>query len=331
MRCRAALMLAFCLSPLPLSAQADPTAAKELFGRGHLAIARKEYSVAIALWDQALRLDPDLWEAHYHCGEALLALHRPAEAVARFRQALQLQPDDARLKRALGRAEQEAQVAKEREPDVPLAPAPLPSTAPANTEKEQERRFRELVKSANIRVKEHTAGEAPIVLVGQPGSDNPTASAPAGPPPSASIMDQMRQQASSAFTTRLKAAERQGDALDNDFRRYLDACYRKYVQSDTNGVATGYGVGVSTGVAVGRGWVGAWRADSAYSWTENVSATTHSSNEDMPFCRALWSDIETRSERIKAELDAIDEQSRSMGIWPGIMREIRGEYRLWWE
>ena len=83
-------------------------------------MAEKNYAAAIAQWEEALTLDPGLWEAQYQIGEALLASGRPAEAVPRFQEARRLRPDDARVKQALARAEKLAAEAK-------AGPTPAPS------------------------------------------------------------------------------------------------------------------------------------------------------------------------------------------------------------
>ncbi|MFL5588082.1 MAG: tetratricopeptide repeat protein [Ktedonobacteraceae bacterium] len=53
----------------------------------------KRYEEALAAFEQALRLDPNLASAYYNKGKALLDLNRPEEALAAFEQALRLDPN----------------------------------------------------------------------------------------------------------------------------------------------------------------------------------------------------------------------------------------------
>jgi protein O-mannosyl-transferase len=57
---------------------------------------------AIASLEEALRLKPDLPEAHNNLGSALLNAGRPREALARFERALQLKPDSSETYNNLG-------------------------------------------------------------------------------------------------------------------------------------------------------------------------------------------------------------------------------------
>src|SRR5689334_21349646 len=53
---------------------------------------------------QAVRLSPDNVPLRTHLGETLLTFGRPADAEKEFRAALQLKPDDTKLKFCLARA-----------------------------------------------------------------------------------------------------------------------------------------------------------------------------------------------------------------------------------
>ncbi len=47
---------------------------------------------AIASYREALRIDPELAEAHLNLGNTLRGLNQPEEAIASFRRALELRP-----------------------------------------------------------------------------------------------------------------------------------------------------------------------------------------------------------------------------------------------
>jgi tetratricopeptide (TPR) repeat protein len=58
---------------------------------------------AIDHYEQALRLNPDLAEAHYNLGMALEQAGRKVPAMARYKLALQNQPDFPEAQRRLAR------------------------------------------------------------------------------------------------------------------------------------------------------------------------------------------------------------------------------------
>ena len=67
--------------------------AKLLFKRGNLLCAAKEYEVAIAAYDEALKIKPDKHVAWNNRGIALGNLGRFEEAIAAYDQALKIKPD----------------------------------------------------------------------------------------------------------------------------------------------------------------------------------------------------------------------------------------------
>ena len=58
---------------------------------------------AIAHFEQALRINSNLAEAHYNLGNALAQVGRVPEAIAQYEQALRINPDDAEARNALAR------------------------------------------------------------------------------------------------------------------------------------------------------------------------------------------------------------------------------------
>lgn len=118
-----ALALSFALfASLPLMAQTaldlgdaegDPI---KLFERGQDAQARKDYQLALRLYEEALKLKPEFPEAEYQRGATLISLNHPAEAEKAFRHAVELRPDWALPHATLGalllRANQTAEAEK---------------------------------------------------------------------------------------------------------------------------------------------------------------------------------------------------------------------------
>jgi tetratricopeptide (TPR) repeat protein len=54
-------------------------------------------------WEQALRVKPDLADAHYNLGVALARAGRAPEAIEHYEQALRLRPDLTAARNALAR------------------------------------------------------------------------------------------------------------------------------------------------------------------------------------------------------------------------------------
>ncbi len=73
-----------------------------LIGMGQLHEARKEWPEAIASFRQATAVAPDDATAHLELGRALLATHKPADAVRELEQATRLAPQSAEALTALG-------------------------------------------------------------------------------------------------------------------------------------------------------------------------------------------------------------------------------------
>ena len=62
---------------------------------------------AIAAFQEAVRLDPQLFEARYHLGATLWWAERPADALPALREAVRLRPDHAEARYYLARALQQ--------------------------------------------------------------------------------------------------------------------------------------------------------------------------------------------------------------------------------
>ncbi|HWA86774.1 MAG TPA: tetratricopeptide repeat protein [Opitutus sp.] len=87
---------------------------------------------AVKLYEQSIRLDPDLARTHYDLGLTLEAMHRPAEAAASFERALQLKAGYAEAHLELGRVLENLGRLGEAEPQLRAAVAALPDSAEAH-------------------------------------------------------------------------------------------------------------------------------------------------------------------------------------------------------
>ncbi len=79
--------------------EGDPV---KLFEMGQDAHARRDYQLALKLYEEALRLKPDFPEAEYQRGAALILLERTVEAEKALRRAVELRPDWALAQSSLG-------------------------------------------------------------------------------------------------------------------------------------------------------------------------------------------------------------------------------------
>lgn len=140
-------------------------------------------------------------------------------------------------------------------------------------------------------------------------------------------MDEQRQRADK-FRPRLVAIAKQADALDVNWRRYIDGCYRKFTTTAGAGTSYGQAAGSSYGAAAGRDWFAVYAANSAVAWREDWSGIQQTDNATTAPCRMLWSDIESGSEEIRYALRSMSDESRADRIIPGIMRTLLAEYRL---
>jgi tetratricopeptide (TPR) repeat protein len=93
-----ALSLMLCAS-LPTHAQTVveteevDTPAIKLFERAQDAHERRDYETALKLYEEAIKLRPVFPEAEYQRGNALISLHRPAEALKAFQRAAEQLPE----------------------------------------------------------------------------------------------------------------------------------------------------------------------------------------------------------------------------------------------
>jgi tetratricopeptide (TPR) repeat protein len=87
-----------------LDQQKPPETVDEWFNRGLQQAGLGDLEGAIASWEQALELNPQLTQAWHNRGSALGELGRTEEAIASFDRALELNPDDYQVWNAKGNA-----------------------------------------------------------------------------------------------------------------------------------------------------------------------------------------------------------------------------------
>jgi len=147
---------------------------------------------------------------------------------------------------------------------------------------------------------------------------------------SRSSMDELRDRVTE-FEPRIGEISKKADTLDDNYRRYVDACYQKSTTAESSGSYSGHASGYSYGAAAGRDWFAVYgaRTDMAYGGTYNGS--TSISNETTPYCRELWSDIVNGSREVNTAMKELQQDARRKGVLPGHMRDLRKKYRLDWE
>lgn len=119
-----------------------------------------------------------------------------------------------------------------------------------------------------------------------------------------STLETHRTRAAALFARRLDSLSATRAELSDDLKKYERACRGKM------------SAGLGTGAILLRPEV-VWFAETLYI-----------DNETTPACRMLATDIKTRSQRVTRERDSIDEDARRVGIYPGVMRDLKRGYGL---
>ncbi len=143
---------------------------------------------------------------------------------------------------------------------------------------------------------------------------------------SRSSMEEFRDRVAE-FEPRIGEISKTADVLDDNYRRYLDACYQKSTTGSYSGRASGY----SYGAAAGRDWFAVYGAQTDLAYGGTYSGSTSINNETTPYCRELWSDILDGSREINQAMKELQQDARRKGVLPGHMRDLRRKYRLDWE
>ena len=119
--------------------------------------------------------------------------------------------------------------------------------------------------------------------------------------PTRSSMEEMQARAAE-LEPRMAEIGRIADRVDENYRRYMDACYEKYTTGTTSPHA----------------------ATLYYEPYQPIAI----SNETTPYCRELWSDIEGDAEEVELAMKALTEAARQRGVLPGHVRDLARKYRL---
>lgn len=161
----------------------------------------------------------------------------------------------------------------------------------------------------------------------------PSVRNPAAPPAPATIstgIDAMKERAMSIFGDAVERLCDQADALDADYRRYMDDCYGNVATVVTRGTSRGSGSLSSNGVAAGRDWFAVWDANASMEWQEQWTAKSEISLENSSRCRRLWSNIMFNANSIKQQIEGAEIAALQTGIYPGVIRDVRARYHLVW-
>ena len=114
-----------------------------------------------------------------------------------------------------------------------------------------------------------------------------------------STLEIQRAAAAAAFGTRLDALRRTRAEMLDDRMKYDRACRGK--------VTTGRAIGVLLTPPEGVWFLESLVID----------------NETTPACRMLVTEIKSRFQQTKGELERIDEEARRRAIYPGVMRDLK--------
>jgi hypothetical protein len=134
-----------------------------------------------------------------------------------------------------------------------------------------------------------------------------------------SAVDVMRASATATFGPALEAARQRADRVEVARREYEAACHGK--------VTTTRAV-YPQGIPLDRTLIGEGALVSSGGLPQQSGSPLRfeTRNETTPLCRALRSDITAGVASVQAQLAQITESARRAGIYPGIMRDLRGEH-----
>lgn len=184
----------------------------------------------------------------------------------------------------------------------PVTAQPTPE-APSESEAKEDRSAE--IEARNREILERVARER-LALEQQAASatnEEISARPTSEPTPRPSGMEEMRARADE-LEPRVAAIGRIAARVDENFRRYMDACYEKYTAATASP-----------------------HAATAYDYYDPYQPIAID-NETTPYCRKLWSDIERDSEAVELAMQAIAEEARRGGVLPGHLRDLAAKYRL---
>jgi hypothetical protein len=171
------------------------------------------------------------------------------------------------------------------------------------------------------------AEPSPATVIPEPTL--PVADIPAETAPRSSMEEFQARVAE--FEPRMNEIARTADLLDDNYRRYIDACYQKYTSAESSGSFSGRARGYSQGAATGRDWFAVYTEESRMAFEGTYSESTSISNESTAYCRELWSDILDGSREVNQSMKALQQDARRKGVLPGHLRDLRRRFRLDWE
>jgi S1-C subfamily serine protease len=143
-------------------------------------------------------------------------------------------------------------------------------------------------------------GQVSVVLQDTRPSERNAALEATFNPSAKSDTDLARQRGAEQFETTVRGLAHQADTVDAQWRRYRAAC----------------GGPSGSGAADGRDWFGIW-----------VEQTTGS---DPGGCAGFRSDMIKAAVAIRLALQQAEENARRAGMYPGVVRDIRKKYVMYW-
>lgn len=289
--------------PRPSPAPAHPAAASESYSRGLAALGEHSCDAAVEHWMQAVKLDPDYWEAHREIAQCRLKQGQPADAVVHLNEALRVRPGAKDLEALQADATQRAAYVAR------FTPAPLPTTSassasatlgPAPSSASGEVSLGDLARKKGAKPsgsKTYTLG----VSEGGGGSEASQAEREAP----VSLLDSMRKRAEEVLRPRMSAVAASVKTFKAGLRRYEDAC-----------------AGKTTVKRIDPEEADHYRSEARWNdYWGGMVVVVH--NEETPECRALASDVDAAADHIVGSMAGADnELAMPPSVYPGIREEV---------
>lgn len=144
-------------------------------------------------------------------------------------------------------------------------------------------------------------GQISVVLQDSGPSERNAALEATFNPSAKSDTDVARQRGAEQFETTVRALAQRADAVDTQWRRYRAAC------GGQNG----------SGASDGREWFGIW-------------ADKTSGSDAGSACAGFRHDMINAAVTIRLALQQAEENARRAGVYPGVVRDIRKKYVMYW-
>jgi hypothetical protein len=117
-------------------------------------------------------------------------------------------------------------------------------------------------------------------------------------------------------------AAQPGSALELNLRRYIAACYARVNRSSSPATGSDMRFLRADGTSV------AWNPNSMLAWRESWATQAGLEPQTAVICREMWTDISLAGQRLRNELVLLDQRAMALGIYPGVMRNLRAAYGL---